>query len=102
MATNPVCYIQDDDWLVPSMQSLYYNYRRFPDHLHTVSNPFVYYLYWTWSYYDPNVEVHTRFNWIGLGAMVSKGEVGKFIEQASRYIHSDYLMYADMFFSTWR
>ena len=101
MAKNEICLFQDDDWQIDQLNALYQNYLQYPHLLHTYTNPFVHYLCWTWSYMDNEVDVHTNFNWLGTGGLVSKQIVLQFIDTAEKLLPSDCLMLADMFFATW-
>lgn len=101
MAKNTICWFQDDDWLTEQLNALYHNYLQYPHLLHTYTNPYVHYLCWTWSYMDATVSMHTNFNWVGTGGLVSKQTVANFIEKVGKLLASDENIFADMFFSTW-
>lgn len=101
MAKNEICFFQDDDWQVDQLNALYQNYLQYPHLLHTYTNPFVHYLCWSWSYMDNEVDMHTNFNWLGTGGLVSKQIVVQFMGIAEKLLSSESLMLADMFFATW-
>jgi len=101
MAKNEICFFQDDDWQMDQLNALYQNYLQYPHLLHTYTNPYVHYLCWTWSYMDNKVNMHTNFNLVGTGALVSKQIVLQFIKTTGKLLSSDRLIFADMFFSTW-
>ena len=102
MASSTICYLQDDDWLVPPLTALYRNYLRAPQLLHTTTNAYVHYLAWVWTYSNAEIDLHTQFNWLGTGAMVSRTRVQQFIQVAGRMLKADELIFADMYFSTWQ
>jgi hypothetical protein len=53
MGTAPYCYFQDDDWIIPYLKSMYANFLRFPDLLHTDTNEDVYRLTnWRWCFFN--------------------------------------------------
>ncbi|RUO97025.1 hypothetical protein BC936DRAFT_141095 [Jimgerdemannia flammicorona] len=61
-ASTPHCYFQDDDWVVRHLRSMYANYLRFPDLVHTDTNADVYSLTnWQWCFfYDREYERTNR------------------------------------------
>lgn len=53
MASSPYCYFQDDDWKIFYLRSMYANFLRFPQFLHTDTNSDVYALTnWRWCFFE--------------------------------------------------
>ena len=104
MASEPACYFQDDDWMIKSMNSLFHQWKRCPDLLHTLTNPLVHYLSWAWTFCwrTPHAEIVTGFSWLGTGAIASRKVVSNFLQQMATVADSpDIWNHADMYFSTW-
>ena len=104
MASEAACFFQDDDWLIKSMNALFYQWKRHPHMLHSLTNPLVHYLSWAWTFCwkSPTVEVATGFSWLGTGAVASRKVVGDFLQQLTTVADSpDIWNHADMYFSTW-
>ncbi|KAG0041867.1 hypothetical protein BGZ83_001206 [Gryganskiella cystojenkinii] len=89
MASAPYCYFQDDDWKIFYLRSMYANFLRFPQFLHTDTNSDVWALTnWRWCFFEDR-------------AMVTRESVVNFLKQAS-ITEMDPLefAYGDMYFST--
>ena len=102
-ASTPYCYFQDDDWIVRPLRSMYANFLRFPELIHTDTNAFVYTLTnWQWCFFNDDVHLHACFSWVGTGAFASQDIVKKFLDQLGMIPDLDRLeyAYADMFFTT--
>ncbi|KAF9961599.1 hypothetical protein BGZ72_002912 [Mortierella alpina] len=103
MASSPYCYFQDDDWKIFYLRSMYANFLRFPQFLHTDTNSDVYALTnWRWCFFENEVNMHACFSWLGTGALATRDSVVKFLKQAS-VTEMDPLefAYGDMYFSTY-
>ncbi|KAF9192366.1 hypothetical protein BGZ50_008629 [Haplosporangium sp. Z 11] len=103
MASSPYCYFQDDDWKIFYLRSMYANFLRFPQFLHTDTNSDVWALTnWRWCFFEDEVNMHSCFSWLGTGAMATRDSVVKFLKQAS-VTEMDPLefAYGDMYFSTY-
>ena len=53
MSAGDYCYFQDDDWRNDWLRSMYSSFLRSPHLLHTITNEFVHYLTWAWSFFEP-------------------------------------------------
>ncbi|CAG8717752.1 27725_t:CDS:2 [Gigaspora margarita] len=102
MATTPYCYFQDDDWIIRHMRSIYANFLRFPNLIHTDTNADVYSLTnWKWCFFDDSVDLHACFSWVGTGAFVSRDNVVRFLKMASiTEMDPTEFAYGDMYFTT--
>ncbi|KAF8977666.1 hypothetical protein BGZ46_007218 [Entomortierella lignicola] len=91
MASSPYCYFQDDDWKIFYLRSMYANFLRFPQFLHTDTNSDVWSLTnWRWCFFED-----------GTGAMATRDSVVKFLKQASvTGMDALEFAYGDMYFST--
>ncbi|KAF9116482.1 hypothetical protein BGX27_002154 [Mortierella sp. AM989] len=102
MASSPYCYFQDDDWKIFYLRSMYANFLRFPQFLHTDTNSDVWSLTnWRWCFFEDEINMHACFSWLGTGALATRESVVKFLKQAS-VTQMDPLefAYGDMYFST--
>jgi len=53
MATTKYCYFQDDDWMIKHLRSMYSNFLRFPNLIHTDTNADVYSsTNWKWCFFN--------------------------------------------------
>ena len=53
MASSPYCYFQDDDWKIHYLRSMYANFLRHPQFLHTDTNSDVWALTnWRWCFFE--------------------------------------------------
>ncbi|KAG0311659.1 hypothetical protein BGZ97_011719 [Linnemannia gamsii] len=89
MASSPYCYFQDDDWKIHYLRSMYANFLRHPQFLHTDTNSDVWALTnWRWCFFED-------------GSLATRDSVVKFLKQAS-VTDMDPLefAYGDMYFST--
>ncbi|KAF9583848.1 hypothetical protein BGW38_008340 [Lunasporangiospora selenospora] len=102
MASSPYCYFQDDDWKILYLRSMYSNFLRFPQFLHTDTNSDVWSLTnWRWCFFEDEVNLHACFSWLGTGALATRESVVNFLKQAS-VTEMDPLefAYGDMYYST--
>ncbi|KAG0001619.1 hypothetical protein BGZ65_003330 [Modicella reniformis] len=102
MASSPYCYFQDDDWKIFYLRSMYANFLRFPQFLHTDTNSDVWALTnWRWCFFEAEVDMHACFSWLGTGSMATRENVVKFLKLSS-IAEMDPLefAYGDMYFST--
>lgn len=102
MASSPYCYFQDDDWKIHYLRSMYANFLRHPQFLHTDTNSDVWALTnWRWCFFEDEVNMHSCFSWLGTGSLATRDSVVKFLKQAS-VTDMDPLefAYGDMYFST--
>eukprot|EP00026_Physarum_polycephalum_P000615 Phypoly_transcript_00616.p1 GENE.Phypoly_transcript_00616~~Phypoly_transcript_00616.p1 ORF type:complete len:1104 (-),score=138.14 Phypoly_transcript_00616:967-4278(-) len=101
MSKGLYCYMQDDDWDNKFLRSLYTNFLRHPHLLHTTTNAFVHFLSWSWTFFDPEINLHSGFSWLGTGAIATKENVQRFIYSQTKLIDREHLILADMYFATW-
>ncbi|CAG8606516.1 9088_t:CDS:2 [Diversispora eburnea] len=103
MATTPYCYFQDDDWVIHHMRSMYANFLRYPDLIHTDTNADAYSLTnWKWCFFDDSIDLHACFSWVGTGAFVSKENVINFLKLTSiTEMDPTEFAYGDMYFTTY-
>ncbi|KAL1925595.1 uncharacterized protein VTP21DRAFT_478 [Calcarisporiella thermophila] len=101
-ASTPYCYFQDDDWIIRHLRSMYANFLRFPQFVHTDTNADVYSLTnWKWCFYNDGVSLHTCFSWVGTGAFVARDKVVQFLKMTSTTgMDPTEFAYADMYFTT--
>ncbi|KAF9908202.1 hypothetical protein EC991_010128 [Linnemannia zychae] len=102
MASSPYCYFQDDDWKIHYLRSMYANFLRHPQFLHTDTNSDVWALTnWRWCFFEDEVNMHSCFSWLGTGSLATRESVVKFLKQSS-VTEMDPLefAYGDMYFST--
>ncbi|KAG0222444.1 hypothetical protein BGX31_009144 [Mortierella sp. GBA43] len=103
MASSPYCYFQDDDWKIFYLRSMYANFLRFPQFLHTDTNSDVWSLTnWRWCFFEDEINMHACFSWLGTGSMATRENVVNFLKQSS-ITEMDPLefAYGDMYFSTY-
>ncbi|CAG8644601.1 9437_t:CDS:2 [Cetraspora pellucida] len=93
---------QDDDWIIRHMRSIYANFLRFPNLIHTDTNADVYSLTnWKWCFFDDSVDLHACFSWVGTGAFTSRENVVRFLKMASiTEMDPTEFAYGDMYFTT--
>jgi hypothetical protein len=101
MVAGKYCYFQDDDRENRHLRSLYANFLRYPHLLHTFSDTMSHYLTWAWTFFEPSVNMHTGFSWVGTGSIVSKENVHKFTETQVPLLPRESVNSADMYFSIW-
>lgn len=125
MAQYEYCYFQDDDWLNVYMDSMYTNFLRYPDLIHSNTMPIIHLEHKRWQFTNPGktshictvtewmpllkltaihteINMHTGFTWLGCGAFVPRWKVQNFLAQlGSAGLGKDRLRLADMYFSIW-
>src|SRR5581483_2544012 len=53
MTTTKYCYFQDDDWMIKHLRSMYSNFLRFPNLIHSDTNADVYSsTNWKWCFFN--------------------------------------------------
>ncbi|CAI2170869.1 10585_t:CDS:2 [Funneliformis geosporum] len=103
MATTKYCYFQDDDWINKYPRSMYSNFLRFPNLIHTDTNADVYSLTnWKWCFFNEDINLHSCFSWVGTGAFTSREYVIKFLKMTSETEMSSLeFRYGDTYFTTY-
>ncbi|KAI7859435.1 hypothetical protein BDC45DRAFT_496069 [Circinella umbellata] len=100
LAKTPYCYFQDHPgprhW-----RSLYANFLRFPNLIHTESRDVEAYARakWRWCFFNDAVHLHTCHAHIGYGTLASKDTVSKFIELME--LDPIDVKHSDMYFMTY-
>ncbi|KAI1315567.1 hypothetical protein EDD11_000641 [Mortierella claussenii] len=97
------CYIQDDDWINLSLDSLYTVFVDQPDSLVTNTIPAMYAQQRTWMFQNAQLGLHTGFSWLGAGSFMPKSAVFKFLLQlGGSNLWKERVQLSDLFFSLWR
>lgn len=101
MSTGKYCYMQDDDWDNKYIKTLYANFLRSPHLLHTNTNAYVHYLTWSWTFFEPAINLHGGFSWLGTGAIAGHEQVSHFVLSQLVFMDRKDIPLADMYFATW-
>ncbi|CAG8507509.1 3144_t:CDS:2 [Paraglomus occultum] len=102
MATYDYCYFQDDDWLNLYMDSIYSNFLRSPNLIHSNTMPIIHLEHRRWTFTNADKKLHTGFTWLGCGSFVPRAKVQQFLRQVgSTAMPKDRLRLLDMYFSLW-
>ncbi|KAG0307794.1 hypothetical protein BGZ99_001355 [Dissophora globulifera] len=97
------CYIQDDDWINLTMDSMYTVFVDHPDSLITSTIPAMYAQQRTWMFQNSQIGLHTGFSWLGAGSFMPKKAVFKFLMQlGGSNLWKERVQLSDLFFSLWR
>ena len=89
-AKTPACYYADDDWDTSDyIKSLVASFRSDPTRLHSVTNPITYYTNLMWSYFDPQIDLHTGFSWIGCGSVFLREHAQRHLQLLHHYLEKD-------------
>ncbi|KAF9921136.1 hypothetical protein FBU30_008872, partial [Linnemannia zychae] len=97
------CYIQDDDWINLSLDSMYAVMVDQPNSLITSTIPAMHAQQRSWTFYNPQLGLHTGFSWLGAGSFMPKKAVFKFMMQlGGSNLWKERVQLADMFFAVWR
>ncbi|KAF9158782.1 hypothetical protein DFQ26_007262 [Actinomortierella ambigua] len=97
------CYIQDDDWINLSMDSMYALFVENPNILVTNTMPAMNAQQRSWMFQNPQIHMHTGFSWIGSGTFVSKKDVFRFIMQlGGSNLWKERVQVSDLYFTIWR
>ncbi|KAF9435631.1 hypothetical protein BGZ76_005862 [Entomortierella beljakovae] len=97
------CYIQDDDWINLSLDSMYSLFIEQPDSLVTNTIPAMHAQQRSWVFHNPQIGLHTGFTWLGAGSFMPKEAVFKFLMQiGGSNLWKERVQLSDLFFSTWR
>ncbi|KAF9197958.1 hypothetical protein BGZ49_001371 [Haplosporangium sp. Z 27] len=97
------CYIQDDDWINLSLDSLYSVFIDQPNSLTTSTIPAMYAQQRSWVFQNPQLGLHTGFSWLGAGSFMPKKAVFKFMMQlGGSNLWKERVQLSDLFFSLWR
>ncbi|GAA5909510.1 uncharacterized protein JCM6883_003969 [Sporobolomyces salmoneus] len=100
-ATTPYCYFQDDDWFVPTLRSLYFQFKRDPEGSVVVSTTREMAVKYRsqWCFFQE--PLHTCFTWLGTGAFTSRTHVANYLDAVSTLdLPRDELAHADNSFTT--
>ncbi|KAF9356074.1 hypothetical protein BGX26_005758 [Mortierella sp. AD094] len=97
------CYIQDDDWINLSLDSMYSIFVDQPNSLTTSTIPAMYAQQRSWVFQNPQIGLHTGFSWLGAGSFMPKKAVFKFLMQlGGSNLWKERVQLSDLFFSLWR
>ncbi|KAF9582978.1 mitochondrial Homoaconitase [Lunasporangiospora selenospora] len=97
------CYIQDDDWINLTLDSMYALFVTQPDTLVTSTMPAMHAQQRRWMFSNPQIGLHTGFAWLGAGSFMSKKDVFKFLMQlGGSNLWKERVQLSDLFFSLWR
>ncbi|KAF9421669.1 hypothetical protein BGZ94_008766 [Podila epigama] len=97
------CYIQDDDWINLSMDSMYTAFIDSPNTLLTNTIPSMYAQQRTWMFQNPRIGLHTGFSWLGCGSFMPKQAVFKFLMQmGGSNLWKEHITLSDLYFTLWR
>ncbi|KAF8931099.1 hypothetical protein EDD21DRAFT_445532 [Dissophora ornata] len=97
------CYIQDDDWINLSLDSMYTVFVDHPSSLVTSTIPAMYAQQRTWMFQNRQIGLHTGFSWLGAGSFMPKKAVFKFLLQlGGSNLWKERVQLSDLFFSLWR
>jgi hypothetical protein len=97
------CYVQDDDWINLSMDSMYAVMVDNPASLVTSTLPAMHAQQRSWTFQNPQLGLHTGFSWLGAGSFIPKKAVFKFMMQlGGSNLWKERIQLADLFFSLWR
>lgn len=100
LAKYDICYFQDDDWLNRYMDSLYTNFLRSPNLIHTNTMPIIHLEHRRWQFQNEDLNIHTGFAWMGCGSFVPKSMATRFLRQLGVLnLGREELLLADMFFT---
>ena len=121
-AKTPACYYADDDWDTSDyIRSLVASFHSDPTRLHSVTDAGTYYTNLMWSYFDPQIDLHTGFSWIGCGSVFLREHAQRHLQLLHHYLEKDpsmtnktiavnrrestsfldLLHFSDVFFSLW-
>jgi len=97
------CYIQDDDWINLSLDSMYSLFMDQPNSLVTSTIPAMYAQQRKWMFHNAQIGLHTGFSWLGAGSFMPKQTVFRFLQQlGGSNLWKERVQLSDLFFSLWR
>ncbi|KAH7049947.1 hypothetical protein BKA57DRAFT_529253 [Linnemannia elongata] len=97
------CYIQDDDWINLSLDSMYSLMVDHPSSLITSTIPAMAAQQRSWTFQNPQLGLHTGFSWLGAGSFMPKKAVFKFLMQlGGSNLWKERVQLGDLFFALWR
>jgi len=79
MAKSPVCLFQDDDVYVWQMRTLYSQFLRYPNNLHTITLSEVFHYESMYSFHNATLGIHSGFAMVGFGGIVKQSIVAQFM-----------------------
>ncbi|CAG8553625.1 10453_t:CDS:2 [Diversispora eburnea] len=102
MAKYDYCYFQDDDWLNLYMDSIYTNFLKYPNLIHSNTMPIIHLEHRRWMFASNDKNLHTGFTWLGCGSFIPRIKVQRFLGQiGSASLEKERLRLVDMYFSLW-
>ena len=101
VATNPLCFFIDDDFLPTSIKQLLYTFNRYPNRLAATTNVKVFWNNQRWAFQDSDKGIHTGFSWLGSGSLVSKKMAKLFVQRSLSESKHEHLPIIDNYFSLW-
>ena len=96
----PVCYIQDDTFLPTCLNGLYASYLKDPEVLHVTTDIDTQLLNAKWMFFDPSIDLHTGFAWLGSGSFIKRSRASEFLSQLYKLLEDEQDV-AELVFSLW-
>ncbi|KAI7866963.1 hypothetical protein BDF14DRAFT_1882078 [Spinellus fusiger] len=102
LASYEYCYLQDDAWMNPWMDSAYTNFLFAPHLVHAMSSPGVYFDHVQWQFENKDLHLHTGYAMLSTGAFVPRWKAQHFLTQLGKSgMGTADLLKADEYFSVW-
>lgn len=100
IASNPLCLYADDDWnIFQYFGSLCQAYRLNPNLVHSTTDAYTFYTNAIeWVYDDPSRGLHTRFGWIGYGALIPQSWAQRHLRILDACVPKAHHILADVLF----
>jgi len=96
----PVCYIQDDAFLPTCLNGLYASYLKDPEVLHVTTDTDTQLINAKWMFFDPSIDMHTGFAWLGSGSFVKRSRASEFLSLLEKLLEDEQDL-AELVFSLW-
>lgn len=102
MASNSLCLYADDDWnIFPFFGSLCHAYGLNPTLIHSTTDAYTFYTNAIeWVYDEPSLGLHTRFGWIGYGALIPQPWAQRHLKILDACVPKAHHILADVIFLT--
>eukprot|EP01080_Neovahlkampfia_damariscottae_P009223 gene9223-1309_t len=81
ISKNEFCYFQDLEWKNNFLKSMHSNLLKFPNLIHTISNPNIFWEIKKYSFFIRKYKFHTAFSWMNYGTFASKEKIVNFLRQ---------------------
>ena len=90
MAKTNACFYIDDDWdMSLYMRSLYASFLLEPTILHAITDQFTYFTNLMWTFFDPEIDLHTGFSWIGCGSIYSRANAIRHLKYLNYFLEDE-------------